>query len=204
MLMAANIPLVQTIANKVAARTPKYAIVDVGDFLSEGTFGLRQAILSFDVNRGVKFATYASRRIHGSIIDGLRSVDHASRLMRRRGLAPSVVSIDSAVPGSERGETVAGTLIDSKRSTDEVDEEDQFSGMLKGLSECEQAIMRMYYADNLRMSEIGEFLGLSESRINQMHDNIIKRLKAKCATPRCAGGQNTAGLNMKGLATTNT
>lgn len=189
MLVAANIPLVQKIAYAVAARTPKYAIVGFDDFVSEGAIGLRQAVLTFDPSRGVKFATYASRRIHGAIIDGIRDADHAPRLMRKRGLAPNVGSIDAPIPGDERGGSIAGTLA-TENKFDAVDEEDQLAGMLKGLSDAEQAIIRMYYADSLKMSEIGQYLGLSESRISQMHDGILKRLKAKLS------------LNMKGLATT--
>ena len=58
--------------------------VEVDDLISVGTFGLIDAIDAFDPNRGVKFETYCSPRIRGSILDELRSMDWVPRLVRSR------------------------------------------------------------------------------------------------------------------------
>jgi RNA polymerase sigma factor for flagellar operon FliA len=58
--------------------------VDVDDLISAGMFGLMDALEAFDVNRGVKFETYCSPRIRGSILDELRSMDWVPRLVRAR------------------------------------------------------------------------------------------------------------------------
>jgi RNA polymerase sigma factor for flagellar operon FliA len=58
--------------------------VEVDDLISAGMFGLMDAIDAFDVTRGVKFETYCSPRVRGSILDELRSMDWVPRLVRSR------------------------------------------------------------------------------------------------------------------------
>ncbi|MHC4758152.1 MAG: FliA/WhiG family RNA polymerase sigma factor [Planctomycetota bacterium] len=58
--------------------------VELDDLVSAGTFGLMDAIDAFDPARGVKFETYCSPRIRGSILDYLRSMDWVPRLVRAR------------------------------------------------------------------------------------------------------------------------
>jgi RNA polymerase sigma factor for flagellar operon FliA len=47
----------------------------------------------------------------------------------------------------------------------------------KGLNRNERLIMILYYYEELTMKEIGSTLGLSESRVSQMHSSIVARLK---------------------------
>lgn len=49
----------------------------------------------------------------------------------------------------------------------------------KGLSSVERLILILYYYEELTMKEIGMTLGISESRVSQMHSSIIARLKAQ-------------------------
>ncbi len=58
--------------------------VELDDLISAGTFGLMDAIDAYDPSRGVKFETYCSPRIRGSILDELRSMDWVPRLVRAR------------------------------------------------------------------------------------------------------------------------
>ena len=58
--------------------------VELDDLISAGIFGLMDAIDAFDPERGVKFETYCSPRIKGSILDELRSMDWVPRLVRAR------------------------------------------------------------------------------------------------------------------------
>jgi len=50
---------------------------------------------------------------------------------------------------------------------------------LATLSEKEQMVMSLYYYDELTLKEIAEVLGLTESRISQIHSKVIIRLRAK-------------------------
>mgnify|MGYP001049130659 CR=1 FL=1 len=58
--------------------------VEYDDMVGFGVFGLIDAIDKFDVNKGVKFETYASLRIRGSIIDSIRDMDWVPRSLRQK------------------------------------------------------------------------------------------------------------------------
>ena len=74
--------LIEPEAARIHRRLPRS--VEQGDLLSDGFFGLLDAIASFDPERGEKFATFARYRIIGAILDGLRSRDSFSRGTRQR------------------------------------------------------------------------------------------------------------------------
>lgn len=52
---------------------------------------------------------------------------------------------------------------------------------IRGLNDDQKKVLLMYYYDELNMKEIGEILGLSESRVCQIHAQTIKFLKEKLA-----------------------
>lgn len=70
------------VAARVGATLP--AEVDREDLISYGVFGLIDAIEKFDLERGIKFETYAGPRIRGSIIDHLRMYDWVPRSIRSK------------------------------------------------------------------------------------------------------------------------
>ena len=58
--------------------------VEFEDLMSYGIFGLIDAIDKFDLDKGVKFETYASLRIRGSILDSIRKLDWVPRTLRQK------------------------------------------------------------------------------------------------------------------------
>lgn len=58
--------------------------VEFDDLVSYGIFGLIDAIDKFDMNKNVKFETYASLRIRGAILDQIRKMDWIPRTVRQR------------------------------------------------------------------------------------------------------------------------
>ena len=74
--------LVRYCAERLHSKLPDK--VELDDLISAGNFGLMDAIDAFDPTRGVKFETYCSPRIRGSILDELRSMDWVPRLVRAR------------------------------------------------------------------------------------------------------------------------
>ncbi len=58
--------------------------VEYDDLMGYGVFGLIDAIDKFDMSKKVKFETYASLRIRGSIIDSIREQDWAPRSLRKK------------------------------------------------------------------------------------------------------------------------
>ena len=81
-LMKHYMQLVRYTAERLYAKLPDK--VELDDLISAGIFGLMDAIDAFDPARGVKFETYCSPRIRGSILDELRSMDWVPRLVRAR------------------------------------------------------------------------------------------------------------------------
>ncbi len=70
----------------VAGRLSMYlgSNVEYEDLVSYGIFGLIDAIDKFDLTKNVKFETYASLRIRGSILDQIRKMDWIPRTVRKR------------------------------------------------------------------------------------------------------------------------
>ncbi|MHC4636308.1 MAG: FliA/WhiG family RNA polymerase sigma factor [Planctomycetota bacterium] len=82
MLMEHYTYLVKYTAERLYSKLPDK--IELDDLISAGLFGLMDAIDAFDPERGVKFETYCSPRIRGSILDELRSMDWVPRLVRSR------------------------------------------------------------------------------------------------------------------------
>ena len=57
--------------------------IDVGDLVQDGVLGLIDAAHRFDADRGIKFETFAERRVRGAMIDALRK-DAWPRGVRRQ------------------------------------------------------------------------------------------------------------------------
>jgi len=77
-----NLKLVKIIALKIISRVP--AGIELDDLIHTGILGLIDAVNKFDPSKKVKFTTYASLRIRGSILDELRNLDWASRGLRTK------------------------------------------------------------------------------------------------------------------------
>jgi len=58
--------------------------VEYEDLVSYGIFGLIDAIDKFDIDKGIKFETYASLRIRGAILDQIRKMDWIPRTLRQK------------------------------------------------------------------------------------------------------------------------
>ena len=82
LLMENYLPLVKYTADRIFAKLPDK--VELDDLISAGIFGLMDALDAFDPERGVKFETYCTPRVRGSILDELRSMDWVPRLVRAR------------------------------------------------------------------------------------------------------------------------
>jgi RNA polymerase sigma factor for flagellar operon FliA len=68
--IVAGLPFVESLARRVAASMPHS--IDIGDLVQDGMLGLIDAAHRFDESRGIKFETFAERRVRGAMIDALR------------------------------------------------------------------------------------------------------------------------------------
>jgi len=110
----AGIPFVEQLARRVAATMPHS--IDIGDLIQDGVIGLIDAAHRFDEGRGIKFETFAERRIRGAMIDALRKdawprgvrrqrreLDAAREALRRElGHEPSMADLAARVGSDEK------------------------------------------------------------------------------------------------------
>jgi RNA polymerase sigma factor FliA len=221
-LIEHHMPLVRSIAERVLQTLPKS--IDVDDLSSAGTFGLMDAINGFDLSRGIKFKTYCTTRIRGSILDELRSQDWVPRLVRLKahrldrairqlegelGRAPNQHEIARTLgitldelqaheaeanaktifslsekwdDGDEEKEMEKVEILADRKSIDPVEtiqQSDALEMITSSLTKKERLIILMYYYEGLTMREIGEIMELTESRVCQIHSNVMARLKAQ-------------------------
>jgi len=107
--------------------------VDFDDLTSYGIFGLIDAIEKFDSQKGVKFETYASLRIRGAVIDGLRSLDWVPRSLRQKSkqLDDAYAQLESELGREPTNADLAAKL---GLTADEVEEEIKKSSLVSLIS----------------------------------------------------------------------
>ncbi|MCX7568542.1 FliA/WhiG family RNA polymerase sigma factor [Tumebacillus sp. DT12] len=81
-LVLAHLPLVQKVVRKLSRNWN--GVVNDDDLVGMGTLGLIEAIERFDPGRGYEFVTYATWRIRGAVLDGLRNLDWVPRSLRSK------------------------------------------------------------------------------------------------------------------------
>src|SRR5512146_2035369 len=112
--VVAGLPFVEALARRLAASMPHS--IDIGDLVQDGVLGLMDAANRFDEARGIKFETFAERRVRGAMIDALRreawprGVRRARReleaareaLRRELGYEPSLADLAARVGSDEK------------------------------------------------------------------------------------------------------
>jgi RNA polymerase sigma factor FliA len=105
------------------------------------------------------------------------------RTARRESAAPLRVRITSDEQAGERGR--GGVNLDALADDDSVDpvveaqRTDLREFITKGLSVTERRVIMLYYYENMSFREIGETLELCESRVSQIHQAVLKRLRER-------------------------
>lgn len=222
-------PLVRYVAGRVGVGLP--ASVEQGDLVSYGVFGLLDAIEKYDLQRAIKFETYAINRIRGAIIDELRSFDWIPRSVRTKardieraisvlearlqrtpneaeiadelGLdVPElrrvfsqvsfvhVAALDEMLGSTDNsdGSTLGERIEDVRVSGpgDALDDEETRSllaRVIHTLPEREQIVVTLYYYEGLTLAEIGLVLGVTESRISQLHTKAMLGMRSRIGSP---------------------
>ena len=112
--IVASLPFVEALARRMAASMPHS--IDIGDLVQDGVIGLIDAAHRFDEDRGIKFETFAERRIRGAMIDALRKdawprgvrrqrreLEAAREALRRElGCEPSLADLAARVGSDEK------------------------------------------------------------------------------------------------------
>lgn len=195
--------------------------IEYDDLVSYGIFGLLDAIEKFDLEKNIKFETYAQIRIRGAIIDQLRNLDWIPRSIRQKAklIEETYSKLESKLSRNVQDIEVAkelnisleelNTILSQINSFNIISLEEQLydnniGNYLKSdsdslpedivcnkelyellqiniekLPDREKQVISLYYFDEVTYKEIGEILGISESRVSQLHSKAISRLKAK-------------------------
>jgi RNA polymerase sigma factor FliA len=112
--IVAGLPFVESLARRMASSMPNS--IDIGDLVQDGMLGLIDAAHRFDEARGIKFETFAERRVRGAMIDALRrdawprgvrrqrrELDAAREALRRElGHEPSMADLAARVGSDEK------------------------------------------------------------------------------------------------------
>lgn len=223
--VAAGLPFVQSLARRMASTMPHS--IDLSDLVQDGVLGLIDAAHRFDAGRGIKFETFAERRVRGAMIDALRrdawprGVRRARReleaareqLRRELGAEPTLSDLARRVGSDEsrlertivRINTIESTSplanldsIDSAMlpavlvpseppSPDRLFEQgevrERVRKALAQLPPRERRIIGLYYFGEATMKQIGDAIGVNESRVSQLHARAVQRLRRLLMTP---------------------
>ena len=102
---------------------------------------------------------------------------------QRDANASSLISLNTNFSESDGDEEFGGlNLISDQKSKDpfiEAQKKDLKEYITRGFSRQERLIVILYHFEQMTMHEIGDTLGISESRVCQLHSSIIQRLKAR-------------------------
>jgi RNA polymerase sigma factor FliA len=69
--------------------------------------------------------------------------------------------------------------VDPAAEVDTTDTRDRLAGAIAALPEREKLVVALYYYENLTLREIGDVLGVTESRVSQLHTKAVLRLKSR-------------------------
>ncbi|WP_391121320.1 FliA/WhiG family RNA polymerase sigma factor [Psychrobacillus sp. L3] len=219
-------PLVTYHVQRIGASIPKNISRD--ELKSLGMMGLFDALNKFDYSRELKFDTYASFRVRGAIIDGLRKEDWLPRSSREKAkkleakveeleqtlmrhatadeiadyvempvedvyqtvqehFFSNVLSIDEHLQDNEEMESKSFVIRDDSQKTPEqkMVKQELIQDLVKQinlLNENEQLVLSLFYTEDLTLTVIGEMLGLSTSRISQIHSKALFKLRKLLAS----------------------
>ena len=229
------VPLVKRIAYHLMARLP--ASVQFEDLVQNGMIGLLDAMERFQEGFGAQFETYASQRVRGAMLDGLRENDWLPRGLRRelRRIETAISQLEherGRVPSeSELAEALGMTLAVYQHTLQEArghqivyfddlagDGDEDFLerhftdndadpaniledrdirralvAAIDRLPERERLMMALYYEQELNLREIGEVMGVTESRVCQLHSQAIARLRSQIAGKLPAAAKKRKG-----------
>lgn len=151
--------------------------VDLDDLISVGTIGLIKAVNTFNSDKNIKLATYASRCIENEILMYLRKI---SKLKGE-------VSIDEPLNVDYEGNKlllydILGTDPEVVyKNSEESAEKKVLKEAISKLSAREKKIMNLRFGldgeDELTQKEVADLLGISQSYISRLEKKIVERLK---------------------------
>jgi RNA polymerase primary sigma factor len=204
-MINSNLKFVVKVANKYRGQG-----VPVNDLISEGVFGLITAAERYDVNRKVKFPSYAiwwirqaiGTAIHeqntGIICPSYSQLSRALKVAKDRNIPHLIEASEKRIetlsrirnPRSldemaEKGFDPEGDWVNPEDALHQQDAARTVEGLLSKLGERDREIVKRYYGFNGNedsMREISEHLGVSHQRIEQRKKRLVSDMKKQLTT----------------------
>jgi RNA polymerase sporulation-specific sigma factor len=172
LLIERNLRLVVYIARKF-----ENTGINIEDLVSIGAIGLIKAVNTFDTEKKIKLATYASRCIENEIL----------MFLRRNNKVRVEVSFDEPLNVDWDGnELLLSDVLGTENDTiyrdieEEVDRELLYDALDK-LGDRDKRIMELRFGlqggDEMTQKDVADLLGISQSYISRLEKRIIKRLR---------------------------
>ena len=211
-LISGHLYLVEQIARRLHRRLPR--MIQLDDLRSDGALGLLSAARHYDPWRGISFATFASHRIRGSIIDGLRERDPSanSRRARMRNEAKAGVGRNDkspfAGPASAgmppplprfcslqtvvRNEPTARALRSRiPRPEQRFEIRDLLATLLRRLPANARRMIYFKWIKELSQKDLARRWGVSQARISTRHTRAMQLLRRSANVRNEANGRNS-------------
>ena len=150
--------------------------VHIEDLVSIGTIGLIKAVNTFDPDRNVKLATYASKCIDNEI----------RMFLRRNNKTKAEVSLEEPLHTDFEGNEIGwidilGTESDVIKNLEEQVDRALLAGAMKQLTLRESKIMELRFGlkdgQEKTQKEVADHLGISQSYISRLEKRILKKLR---------------------------
>lgn len=180
--------------------------VEFADYLQLATLGLIEAVDRFDVDRGVAFASFASVRVRGAVLNNLAGMsEQFQQLDLRRRLRQERVESLRRTPAAqpdlfaELADMAIGLALSHLLegsgmlqvpedgatayqqhfydSARERQLRETLARLVGALPDQERRVLRYHYFQNLAFTEIGELMGVGKVRVSQIHRHALRLLR---------------------------
>lgn len=184
------LPLVEFLAGRLGRHVHASYRADLYSF---GVEGLMDAIDKFRPEMGNRFETYGSCRIRGAMSDGIRKMSWLPRGAENRSsrVIETVVPVDFQAARTTVGARLQDCLSDRTAGTPfdglllEADHA-EVAAAIRSLPERERNVVFEHYYAEKQLKEIGRDMGVTESRVCQLHRRALRMLEGALGEPATA------------------
>ena len=179
-ILESNLRFVFNVANRYKGKG-----ATISDLISEGNVGLIKAIQKFDINKNVKFISYAVWWVRSSMQEFIKKRQYSLKIEKDEESLSSLVTSNGIKDDEDedvyRVETVMSNEEDEEKSELQKNQRKIVDELLEKLEGRERYIIEQYYGINGKeknLEEIGKILGITRERVRQIKKNGLTKLRS--------------------------